>query len=145
MNVAFSVFVDADAFVALAKEEDAHHESALKLLDWLIDRHARFITSNYVIAESITVISQRVGHAHALQFIADIKSEQSIFLVRWITPQIEEQAIAIFQKQTSKNVSFVDCTNMAILSLLRIDAIFSFDDIYKKNGYATTEQLLRQH
>lgn len=143
MNDALSVFVDADAFVALAKDQDSHHDRALKLLDRLIGHHARFITSNYVIAESITVISQRVGHANALQFIEQIKSEQNIFLVHWITPQIEEHAIAIFKKQSSKNVSFVDCTNMAILSLLHIDAIFSFDGIYQHNGYTTTERYLR--
>lgn len=137
-----TVFIDADAFVALAKEDDTNHVKAAKLLQKLINEPVTFLTSNYVFLETVTVISLRVGHEQALKFIKQIKSPGSEFLVEWIDSTIEEQAIEVFEKQTSKNVSFVDCTNIALIRLRGIDAIFSFDEIYKKNKVQNIENLL---
>ena len=57
----------------------------------------------------------------------------------------KEEAINVFKAQTSKNTSFVDCSNMAYLQQLhwlRLDAIFSFDAIYKKNGFLSVEDFV---
>ena len=62
MNTPRKVFIDADAFVALAREDDANHKRAASSLQHLIKQSVVFITSNYVFAESVTVISMRMGH-----------------------------------------------------------------------------------
>ena len=56
--------------------------------------------------------------------------------------QKEQTAIQIFKAQTSKNTSFVDCTNMAFMQQLNLDAIFSFDKVYRKNKFTLIEELL---
>ncbi|MCA9407303.1 MAG: hypothetical protein KC733_01330, partial [Candidatus Omnitrophica bacterium] len=76
-----------------------------------------------------------IGHSVALQFIDNIRSPESSILTKWITPEMEELAISIFAAQKSKNVSFTDCTNMALMSFFKVDAIFSFDYVYKTNGF----------
>lgn len=129
-----NVLVDSDAFVALTKKDDGNHEKAIEILEALLHAKVSFLTSNYVVAETITVISQRVSHRAALLFVKEIKSQDASFLVRWVDEDIEKMAIEIFKNQTSKNVSFVDCTNIAIIQIDKIDAIFSFDKIYKRNG-----------
>lgn len=131
-----TLFVDSDGFVALSKEDDANHTKALKLLQKAIGADISFVTSNYVFSEVVTVLSQRLGHKAALEFIKEMKSPASGYAIRWIDEDIEQEAISIFSKQTSKNVSFVDCTNMAIMKLYGIDVIFSFDDVYRKNGFS---------
>lgn len=57
------------------------------------------MTSNYVFAETVTVISQRVNHQAALSFIRETSSPASPLAVHWID-QTEQQAIHIFTKQT---------------------------------------------
>jgi predicted nucleic acid-binding protein len=133
------VFIDSDAFVALAKSDDANHAKATKLLEHLLSQSLTFITSNYVFAETVTVISMRIGHNYAIEFIKNLKAEDSEFEIKWVDETIEETAIEIFYKQTSKNTSFVDCTNMAFLKRLHADIIFSFDEVYRKNGFKTVE------
>ena len=44
-------------------------------------------------------------------------------------------------EQTSKNVSFVDCINIAFIKEKHINGIFSFDSIYKKNGLKSANEL----
>ena len=127
------VFVDADAFVALARQDDTNHEKAVQLLDVLDGKQVQFVTSNYVFAESVTVISQRVSHEGAVQFINVVKSATGEYITRWISEELERLAIRIFKEQASKNVSFVDCTNMALMRTEQIQYIFSFDGVYKKS------------
>jgi uncharacterized protein len=137
-----TVFVDADAFVAIAREDDTNHERALSLLSALSAKSLQFVTSNYVFSESVTVISQRVNHQAATAFINQIKAPESPFQVYYVDEAIEDMAVVIFRGQTSKNVSFVDCTNMALVERHEIDYIFSFDKVYRHNRLRTIEDLV---
>jgi len=142
MNNAIKIFVDADAFVALTVETDANHEKARSLLNRLIVSPVRFLTSNYVFSESITIISQRASHQTAVTFITKLQSMESPFEIIRADENIEDEAIGVFKAQTSKNTSYVDCTNMVFMKRLALDAIFSFDEVYRKNGLTLVEDLL---
>ncbi len=136
------IFVDTDAFVALAVANDTNHEKALTLLNALHKRLVIFFTSNYVFAESVTVISQRASHDAALQYIDAMQSLENPFIIERADDDIEDEAIRIFKQQTSKNISYVDCTNMAFMAHLQADAIFSFDGGYRKNRLTLVSDLL---
>ncbi|KKP79893.1 MAG: hypothetical protein UR81_C0038G0009 [Candidatus Levybacteria bacterium GW2011_GWB1_35_5] len=131
------ILVDSDAFVALAKEDDTNHRKAVEQLESLIDKQVNFITSNYVFSETVTVLSIRISHEAAIDFIKRLKSTQNPFSIKRVDEELEEKAIEVFKSQTSKNTSFVDCTNIALSRELKVDAIFSFDEVYKKNGLPT--------
>lgn len=134
MNKISKIFVDSDPFVALAKVDDINHQNAVGILKSLIEQSANFFTSSYVFSECITVISMRVGHDEAIKFIDAMQSKESKFVVERIDESIEIDAVRVFKEQESKNTSFVDCTNMALIRKLHADAIFSFDTVYKQNG-----------
>lgn len=136
-----TIIVDSDAFVALAKEDDTNHKKAQQSLTKLSHKPVLYTTSNYVFSETVTVISQRVGRNQALSFIRELKSPVSLFSIQWIDEELESIAIQLFKNQTSKNVSFVDCTNMALMKHYHLDAIFSFDSIYKRNDFLLVEDL----
>src|SRR5437870_2154567 len=124
MDKTLKIFVDSDAFVASVKADDSNYEKTKRIFQDLKKRPVKFITSNYVFSESITVISQRVSYEGSIGFIKTIKDPEGIFLIERINEIIEELAIEIFKKQTSKNTSFVDCTNIALIKEKNIDAIF---------------------
>ena len=71
-----------------------------------------------------------------------MKSEDSAFQIERISEDTEEKAIQIFIEQKSKNVSFVDWANIAIVRYKDMDGIFSFDSIYKKNGFKIAEDII---
>ena len=136
------IFVDADAFIALTKQDDSSHKRAKQIFEKLQDTQVIFVTSNLVFIEVITVLSQRINHETAVEFINNMKSEDSIFQIERINEDTEEKAIQIFIEQKSKNVSFVDCANIAIVRYKDMDGIFSFDSIYKKNGFKIAEEII---
>ena len=142
MKTHLKIFVDTDVFVGLAVKNDTNHEKALSLLYALIDRQVIFFTSNYVFAESVTVISQRESHAAAVSYIDKMQSLENPFLIERADEDLEADAMQIFKKQTSKNTSYIDCTNMAFMKQLQADAIFSFDEDYQKNRLTLVAELL---
>lgn len=133
----FNVLIDADAFVALIKKNDSNHQRAEKISDFLTKKGSSLYTTNFVFSETIIVLSQRIDHQTAINFIDDFKNSREVNLIR-VDEEIEEAAIKIFKNQTSKNVSFGDCLNMAVLKRYKWDTIFSFDKVYKKNGFKLT-------
>jgi predicted nucleic acid-binding protein len=136
------ILIDADAFIALVKEDDTNHARAVELLERLEPLPITFVTTNYVFSEVITVISQRVGHTEAVQFADSLKSPQSHIQIRQIETTLDDKALHLFREQSSKNTSFVDCSNMALLEYYDVQYIFSFDAVYKSNGYLTADRLV---
>lgn len=136
------IFVDTDAFVALIKKNDSNHIKAKNIFQKLQGMSIEFTTSNYVFSEAITILSQKVNHATAVKFIDAMLSSENIFNIKRADGAIEDVAINIFKDQTSKNISFVDCTNMAFVRKIGLDAIFSFDKAYIANKILLAEAFI---
>ncbi|MBU1085404.1 MAG: PIN domain-containing protein [Candidatus Beckwithbacteria bacterium] len=126
------LFIDADAFVGTYIPQDAHYQKCLKLILKIHQSKAVVYTSNTSFYEAVTVISQKAGKDKAKLFLK--KSLKGVKVI-YIDSFLEAKAQQIFSRQTSKNVSFFDCINMAIMEKLKIKYIFSFDLHYKKNGF----------
>lgn len=139
-----SIFIDTDAFIAFVKKNDSNHKKVKQIFHALQDKTVTFYTSNYIFAESVTIISQRIGKDIALQFIETLRAKDAIFSTIWVTKEIEEKAIEIFRKQSSKNISLVDCSNIAIIEINNFNGIFSFDRSYKTNKIHLVEELIKQ-
>ncbi len=69
-----------------------------------------------------------------------MRSDENMFFIAHISEDIQDKAVAVFKRQTSKNVSFVDCVNIAFIKVKQLDCIFSFDTAYKKNGIRLLEK-----
>ena len=133
------ILLDSDSFIALAKPTDSNHTKAKKIHQKLLSQSAKYFVSNLVFSETITVISQKLGLASAKKHIKNFKKQVSSGRLTYIyiDQKIESLSLDIFNKQTSKNISFVDCTNIAIYQKYQLDAVFSFDKHYQKNDVIT--------
>lgn len=141
-----NILVDADGFVAIVKEDDTNHQKARQYYAHIDTLSVNLITTNYVIAEAITVISQRLSHEVAVNFIDTVTAEPSPITILDIDNTfVLKKAIPLFKGQKSKNVSFVDCINMAVLREHDCLCIFSFDAAYKTNGFTLIEDYLESH
>ncbi|MBI4253209.1 type II toxin-antitoxin system VapC family toxin [Candidatus Uhrbacteria bacterium] len=124
---------DADFLIALYSKNDTNHAKALKLLERVADFfRPRIVISMLVYGEVVTILSQRVAQKTAHHFMDD--SEQQGITVMAITQEIFRFAQDIFRRQRSKNVSFVDATNIALMQNKSFMGLLSFDRDYLKNG-----------
>jgi predicted nucleic acid-binding protein len=99
----------------------------------------------YVFAESVSIISMHRGRSQALRFVDKVQEAESPYVVRRADETIDATALEFFKKQTSRNTSFVDCANVAFLQKFHMAAIFSFDRVYKTNGFLRAEEFLQTH
>lgn len=127
------LLVDSDAFFSLLVRNDANHRRASILNKKLVSQGQKFFTINLVVFEAATVLSRKMNQQVACLFLENITSgEMEILRIDEI---IEKRAGEIFKNQHRKNTSFIDCANMAVMEKLNLPMIFSFDRIYKRNGF----------
>lgn len=130
------ILVDTDVLVAIFKTDDSNHSKATKLCEALQKKGAEFIFSPFILYEAATVISYKVSHQKAISFVKEMKEIN--LPVYELSQEHLQLAEKWFFKQTGRGISYIDCYNMALLEKNKqLDGIFSFDAIYKKNGFKT--------
>lgn len=133
----FDYLVDSDIFVALFIPDDALANRIDELLTEIHQSCKKLCTTNWVIAETATVLSAKDSHQTALDFL-DMIDEGTIPILP-VTPDIEHETHHIFREQTTKHTSMVDCSNVATAKHYDIPNILSFDKFYARLGYAIAQ------
>src|SRR5437588_6846019 len=77
------LFVDTSAYFALADRRDENHEVAVRVIHQIIRERAELLTTNYIIAETHTLLLNRIGYVIALRVIKELyKSQTRIYRAR---------------------------------------------------------------
>ena len=82
---ALEILLDSAGFLALWDAGDEHHQRAIRLQAHLARRHRRFVTTEYVVDETVTLLLVRHSHAAAVDFLDTIESSEALRL-EWIGP-----------------------------------------------------------
>lgn len=127
------IFFDTNAYVALSDQEDSTYHKAHRLMESLKHKNFIPITSSHIVSESLTVVSQKVGKGQALKFFDDLQNSETETI--FVDPIIHNQALELFPKIKSKNVSFVDATSFVIMKNRGIKVAFTFDQHFKTQGF----------
>jgi predicted nucleic acid-binding protein len=92
-------------------------------------RTDQFVTSNYVLAESVTWLAYHGYRNHAAPFRQRIAANEALsrLEVIWVDRAIEAEAWTVFEQFDDQRLSFVDCSSIAICRARGIDRAFSFD------------------
>ena len=125
------VFVDTSAwFAALASNDDRHAEATLRFAK--LGRSAdHLVTHNYVVIESIALMSSRLGKLHAARFISDVLP---VAVIEWIQPSLHEVAQHAYLASHS-SASFVDHVSFALMRTRGMTRAFAFDDDFARQGF----------
>lgn len=127
------IFVDSDALIGIVLPKDPHHVNAHKLLGIIQESGEELVTSWESIDEVATKLAMFHNKQVARDFLAYVYGA-SHMTIQFIDASLSREALAIFDKQSSKNVSLTDCANIAICRSIGIEQVFSFDPHYRKNG-----------
>ncbi|OGH47219.1 MAG: hypothetical protein A3A51_01675 [Candidatus Levybacteria bacterium RIFCSPLOWO2_01_FULL_39_10] len=134
-DMILDVLVDADALIALIKTDDPNHKRALSISRVLQKKGCIWYISPFTIGEVVTVISHKISQTTAKKVLKELRRQN----LNELTLKAEHTHLVNgwFIKQDKKGTSYFDCYNMAILDRYKkqLDGIFSFDSVYKKNGF----------
>jgi len=132
------IFIDTSAFLAIENREDSYHESALEFRDACLRSKRVFLTSDYILDESYTIIRLRAGHDIAVQFGEALRLSRFI-RIEHVTTELIEKAWKIFKTYGDHDFSFTDCTSFALMEHLNINAAFAFDAHFREYGKFTVQ------
>src|SRR6266581_3868550 len=107
-----NIFIDSNYFIALYNPGDLLHEKAKEIAKQLQKDNPYTFISNFIFLETVTVLSQRLGKEYALSAGNKLLQSHSLIV---INARFQNRSWEIFKKTERKNVSFVDCSTLAIM------------------------------
>ncbi len=127
-------FIDTSGWVALKHKRDTFWQIATELHRSLLLDGAHYITSNFVLDESYTLLRYRAGHHIAVELGEEIRASQLVTVVP-ISPEWEEEAWRMFRRYADKELSFTDCTSFVVMRYRQILEAFTNDYHFVQVGY----------
>ena len=130
------IFVDSGAWIALSNQRDQNHTDAVTIYADLKRQRARFLTTDYVLDETITRLRYDVSHSVAVQFLDFIERAEKIdgLTVTEIDKTLLQEAKRLFRQYDSAKLSFTDCTSFAVCQKHNISETYAFDDHFAMMG-----------
>ena len=125
------VFVDTGAFIALTDADDENHKAAAAFYRNAREKGTRFVTTNFVVCETMNYLRARISLPIAVLFRESLKKSTFIEIVT-VTSSNEDAALAIFKRYTDKDFSFTDCTSFSIMRSLKLKRAFAFDKHFEQ-------------
>jgi predicted nucleic acid-binding protein len=122
--------VDSDFLFGLFVPTDPHHNKAKGIFIREKKNESNLVVLNLVLQETATVLSHKVNQKLALDFIKKF-NELEIQII-YLDEELENRTWKIFNSQTKKGTSFIDCANVAVTEKYKLDGIVSFDEFYPK-------------
>jgi len=121
-----NIFVDASAWVALYHKKDKHHQTAWAIYEQLLNEATKFLTSNWVAYEAITILKTRASY-DAAKSLWDILQDVELFDLVHINEALENEAVALFWRYEDKKWGIVDCTSILLMERKRCTVAFGYD------------------
>lgn len=130
------IFVDTSAWLALADRHDRDHRRVLDVARRIArGEFGNPVTTNYVVAETLTLIRRRLGLSAAVS-LAKTFRESGEIRVFWIEPVHHEDAVQLMATHSDKVWSLTDCTSFVVMRALQIRQALALDDDFAQAGFA---------
>lgn len=126
-----TIFVDANYWFALTNTADSLHEKSTAVSKIIESQDYKAYTSNYVLLECYAVISQKINKGASIKFKNLIEKDGSLKII-WLDEILDKKIWKIFKQAGSKDLSYVDASNIAIIQFYGIDYFLTFDKNLQK-------------
>ena len=129
-----AVFVDTGGWMACADRADPAHTACTAARDQMLEARLGLITTDYVVDETLTLIRVRLGLGAANAWWKQIDGSVRL---RWERVESDrfERARHLFFQYRDKDLSFTDCTSVAIMRELKLTTVLTTDRHFHQVGF----------
>jgi predicted nucleic acid-binding protein len=132
--MASDVFVDTSGFYAILIKSDDRHDAAAHILQDARRRKRRFLTTDYVLDETATLLKAR-GHTHLLADFFERLATSNACRTEWTVPERFFATQAFFLKHADQAWSFTDCLSFCVMKELRLRDALTKDGHFHEAGF----------
>jgi predicted nucleic acid-binding protein len=129
-----AVFVDTGGWMACADRADPAHGPCRAARDEMLEAGRNLITTDFVLDETLTLIRFRLGLSAANAWWQQIDGSARL---RWERVETDrfERARHLFFQYRDKDLSFTDCTSIAIMRELKLTTVLTTDRHFRQVGF----------
>jgi hypothetical protein len=129
-----AVFVDTGGWMACADRSDPAHLACTAARDATLEAGRILITTDFVVDETLTLIRFRLGLAAANAWWQQVDGSARL---RWERVESDrfERARDLFFQYRDKDLSFTDCTSVAIMRELKLTTVITTDGHFHHVGF----------
>jgi predicted nucleic acid-binding protein len=132
--MANEIFVDTSGFYALLVKRDDHHGAADRILGDARRRKRGFVTTDYVLDETATLLKGR-GHEHLLGRFFDAVLGSRVCRIEWTGAEQFHETKDYFLKHADQEWSFTDCMSFRTMRSLRLRDALTKDAHFQESGF----------
>jgi uncharacterized protein len=132
-EIKMRIFVDTSAWFALNSRKDRHHKQARDFIASIRNSPILFLTTDYVVDETLTLLRFKVSHREAVAFLRLLSRSPQITYEQ-VTPAHLRRAEDIFSRFHDKPWSFTDCVSFAFMEEKELEDAFAFDEHFSQYG-----------
>lgn len=135
MSTLRAVFVDTGGWVALRYRRDHFHAKARAILRRLQSDDLGMVTTEWVLAESVTLLKARGAVDDALALGEAVQAGRLGYLAE-STPDRRRRTWELFVRYRGRRVGWVDCASFAVMEELGLTQFFGFDEDFVRAGFS---------
>ncbi len=127
-------FADTSGFYALLVKGDPGHVRAAALLNRTARTGGRFVTTDYVLDETATLLRAR-GHGHLAEAFFQTVFASAACEIEWMDPDRFARTRQFFVKHRDKSWSFTDCFSFLVMRASGIRDALTSDAHFRQAGF----------
>ena len=128
------IFIDTSGFYSLLVKKDSMHSPAKKIVHNASKARTRFITTDYIIDESATLLRVK-GYSHILPDFFDTLFSSKVCTVEWMDQERFFLTKDFFVKHRDHKWSYTDCFSFVVMKELRLLNSLTKDRHFKEAGF----------
>ncbi len=127
-------FADTSGWIAIFDTDDKYHVRAKDWITSLEGQGERFVTTDYILDETITHLLNAVNHATAEEFALWVLKQKQVRIIH-ITEELWHESLKLFNRYDDKDFSFTDCTSFVVMRRENLRDAFTFDHHFEQMGF----------
>ena len=132
-----TIFVDTSAFLALLDVADVGYSSAFPAWRRGIDDDAGFVTTNYVVLETVALAQRRIGVESVRALCDELLPMVEIL---WVADDIHDEGLDLLLLANRRRLSLVDCVSFAVMRRHGIREYLGLDPHFAEHGFTPVAQ-----
>jgi predicted nucleic acid-binding protein len=130
------IFADTSGWANYFVRSEPFHSQARQLMQQWFLESTRIITTNYVLAELVALMTSplRVPRSEQIQVVETIKTAKWVEVVH-IHPQLDQEAWQLLKARSDKLWSLADCASFVVMGERKITSAFTSDHHFEQAGF----------
>jgi hypothetical protein len=132
--IANKVFLDATALIALAIPRDQHHATAFALMETVLTRRAKMVTTRAILLEVANYLARPNLRPAVIAALEECERDPLIEIIP-LSEELFAEGFSFFRQHADKSWGLTDCISFVVMRERGISEALTADDHFEQAGF----------